>query len=450
MNFETQNPVFKKFCELMSGFGYFEEDPVIAVAVSGGSDSMALVLLAEGWVKRFGGKVIALSVDHRIRKESASEIEQVGKWLARYRIEHHVLNWVREKRKISQNSARLARYQLLETLCREKSILHLLLGHTAGDQLETMVMRFKNNSGPDGLAGMSALVEKTDCRFLRPLLSCSRSELRSFLIDQGQKWVEDPSNENTCYERVRIRQEVLKKNFSEKKFQSISKNFAEVRLKKEHEIARIIASLFSLNPTGFGFINKAKFLALPDHLIISILGQLIRTIGGLDYPPPHSKVDRILSSLIKGSVKGQSLGRCKFSDCDQNFLLMREIRNLPQPIRVFKSQKIFWDRRFLLRFSDSGKPAVLRSFRRADLKKIFQPLYCSLEKKGFIEVLQTLPALYTGEEFLSLPAFGYTTEIRENRRSPAIINFHTAVFKPRNSLSGSGFHLIKERKILDM
>ena len=50
------------------------------------------------YVKRFGGKVIALSVDHRIRKESASEIEQVGKWLARYRIEHHVLNWVREKR----------------------------------------------------------------------------------------------------------------------------------------------------------------------------------------------------------------------------------------------------------------------------------------------------------------------------------------------------------------
>ena len=120
MNFETQNPVFKKFCELMKGFGYFEEDPVIAVAVSGGSDSMALVLLAEGWVKRFGGKVIALSVDHRIRKESASEVKQVKKWLARYRIEHHILNWVREKRNVSQNDARRARYSLLEKLCKKK------------------------------------------------------------------------------------------------------------------------------------------------------------------------------------------------------------------------------------------------------------------------------------------------------------------------------------------
>jgi hypothetical protein len=129
---------------------------------------------------------------------------------------------------------------------------------------------------------------------------------------------------------------------------------------------------------------------------------------------------------------------------------MREIRNLPNPLCVFKSQKILWDRRFLLRFSASGKPAVLRSFRRADHKKICQPLYCPLKKKVFIEVLQTLPALYIGEEFLSLPAFGYTKERTENNRSPAIVSFHTVVFKPRNSLSGSGFHLIKERKILDM
>ena len=131
----------------LSALGPFESQPHLAVAVSGGSDSLSLVLLASHWAACRGGKVTALSVDHGLRAESRLEVEQVKKWMRIKGIDHHILSW-EERKPVSglQAAARNARYKLMTDWCREASVLHLLIGHTLDDQAETLLLRHEKAS----------------------------------------------------------------------------------------------------------------------------------------------------------------------------------------------------------------------------------------------------------------------------------------------------------------
>src|SRR5471032_2247467 len=127
----------------MAGLGPFESHPRLAVAVSGGADSMALILLCHRWARAQGGTALALSIDHRLRPESASEIRQVGRWLKARGIPYAALAWQQadDKAKAAlQARARAARYELLGQWCRSHGVLHLALAHHAGDQAETVLM----------------------------------------------------------------------------------------------------------------------------------------------------------------------------------------------------------------------------------------------------------------------------------------------------------------------
>src|SRR5579864_7197729 len=119
-----------EFASLMAPLGPFEPSPRLAVAVSGGADSMALTLLAHGWAEERSGAIVALTVDHRLRPAAPAEAAQVGAWLQRRGIVHRIL--VREGALPEhgvQAGARAARYRLLEGWCRVEGVLHLLVAH---------------------------------------------------------------------------------------------------------------------------------------------------------------------------------------------------------------------------------------------------------------------------------------------------------------------------------
>lgn len=177
----------------------------VAIAVSGGADSFALLHM----VWQAGIKATALTVDHQLRPESASEAKIVSEWCKANNIEHHILPWIGEKPKTAiQASARNARRRLLCQAAVQYNIEHLLLGHQADDQAETMLMRLQRGTGLEGLKAMQPITrDKTsDVIILRPLLACRRAELREYCIDHNLPFIDDPSNENTDYERIRIRQ----------------------------------------------------------------------------------------------------------------------------------------------------------------------------------------------------------------------------------------------------
>ena len=170
------------FDAAMAAFAPYEARPHLAVAVSGGSDSMALALLAHAWAKARGGQVTAITIDHGLRAGSDREAAQVDTWMRARGIDHEVLPWTGPKPATGrQRRARDARYALIDSCCQRRHILHVLLGHTADDQAETYLMRLCHQSRPDGLAGMSAVRELRHCRVLRPLLGISREDLRAML-----------------------------------------------------------------------------------------------------------------------------------------------------------------------------------------------------------------------------------------------------------------------------
>ena len=155
------------FRALMDRLGGFEKRPTVAVAVSGGADSMALAILANRWARQRRGKIVALTVDHGLRAGSRAEAKEAHRQLTSRGIDCMLLVWRGNKPKSGvQAAARDARYRLMAQWCRRHSVLHLLVAHHREDQAETILHRLARTSGVDGLAGMAAVHELPDIRLL--------------------------------------------------------------------------------------------------------------------------------------------------------------------------------------------------------------------------------------------------------------------------------------------
>ncbi|MGB0935221.1 MAG: tRNA lysidine(34) synthetase TilS, partial [Alphaproteobacteria bacterium] len=180
-----------------------ESTKAIAVAVSGGADSIALLHKLKD---QHNGSLTALTVDHGLRPESRQEAETVAGWMTQLGIPHHILTWTDEKPKSGiQEQAREARYTLMTDWCKAHDIDILALAHHADDQAETFIHRLCRGSGLDGLAAMAPSSYIKGIKIIRPLLSTPKEELISCLRQKGVSWIEDPSNQKEDYTRVRIR-----------------------------------------------------------------------------------------------------------------------------------------------------------------------------------------------------------------------------------------------------
>ncbi|CCC97941.1 protein of unknown function [Azospirillum baldaniorum] len=190
----TAGPISaSEFAARMDRLGGFETRPRVAVGVSGGADSLGLVLLAQRWAAERGGDVLALIVDHGLRAESAAEAARVGGWLQARGVAHAILRWDGEKPASGiQEAARAARHHLLAERCRKEGVLHLALAHHRDDQAETVLLRFSRGSGIDGLAGMAPVRAAGAVRVIRPLLDLPHKRLVATCRAFGQEWIEDP------------------------------------------------------------------------------------------------------------------------------------------------------------------------------------------------------------------------------------------------------------------
>lgn len=174
----------------------------VAVAVSGGSDSMAALHALHETMP-----VIAVTVDHGLRPEAAEEAQFVARAAARLGIGHEILRWQRDATHGNlMDQARRARQALIADWARGRGIRHVVLGHTADDEAESFVMRLARSSGLSGLSGMRKYWVADGVSWYRPFLRLSRAQLRGYLQRRGISWIEDPSNEDSRFERVRVRQ----------------------------------------------------------------------------------------------------------------------------------------------------------------------------------------------------------------------------------------------------
>ncbi|EKN00048.1 tRNA lysidine(34) synthetase TilS, partial [Acidocella sp. MX-AZ02] len=175
--------------------------PRLALGVSGGADSTALVLLADEYCRPRGGAVLALILDHGLRAGSAAEAQLTASRLAQRGIAAKIITLALAPGPGLQARAREARHAALAEAARQAGFLYLALGHHAADQRETVAMRAARGEG--GVEGMAAWTARRDVVLLRPLLRTEPEHLRAYLTDQGMGWVEDPSNLSRRFERVR-------------------------------------------------------------------------------------------------------------------------------------------------------------------------------------------------------------------------------------------------------
>jgi tRNA(Ile)-lysidine synthase len=283
----------------MAPFGPFEARPVMAVGVSGGRDSLALTLLANEWAADRGGRTLALIVDHGLRPESAAEATATGALLAQHGIAFEILPWTgRKPARGIQEAARSARYRLLFEACRRHGILHLLVGHHADDQAETIAMRAARASGPDGLAGMGAVVEHRHGRLLRPLLSVPRVRLTATLVERGIPWIEDPSNADPRFERVRLRmgpQVTAEHDVC-----------PQDRAARERSLADIALATLEIEPPDAVAFDRAAFAGLDRAQARQLLGRVVQALGKRDYPPRRERLDRAAARLSQAPNRGKS------------------------------------------------------------------------------------------------------------------------------------------------
>lgn len=196
----------KYFNEYLNNNFLFEKKPKIAVAVSGGPDSMCLLFLLNNWIKFKKGNLIALIIDHNLRKESNTEANEVREYLINKKIFSKIII-IRKKKLVKKNMHELRdnRYNLLLKYCNQNNILHLFIGHHYDDNLETFLIRKISGSNFEGLRCMQNKFYFNGLQILRPLLNVSKKKIINYNKTNKIQFMIDPSNKNLNYTRAIIR-----------------------------------------------------------------------------------------------------------------------------------------------------------------------------------------------------------------------------------------------------
>ncbi len=382
-----------EFAACMAPLAPFEPAPALAVAVSGGADSLALALLARDWVAARGGTLLALVADHGLRPESAAEAGATSSRLAGLGIPARAVRLSVAPGPALAARARRARYAALVDACAAAGILHLLLGHHAGDQAETLLMRVLAASAPAGLAGMAAARETGPVRLLRPLLAVPPGRLRAMLRAAGVGWVEDPSNTDARALRSRIR--AWRADPDGNGRATISLVAAAEAAGREREAAERLAAArlaacASLHPEGFAVLR-------PGAVDPAVLSALVQMVGGRVYPPSPRQVAVLARAPAPATLAGVRLSPA--GRLGPGLLLTREAAAMAGPIPACAAA---WDGRFRLsrdaRAPLDGLMLGALGAAAAGLRR---------RSPWPAAVSRTLPSLWRGAELVAVPHLGY-------------------------------------------
>lgn len=397
----------------MRKLGVVEAAPRIAVAVSGGGDSMALVMLMQEWVKARSGTLLALTVDHQLRAESADEAAQVHEDLTGRGIAHEILRWEGDKPASHiQELAREARYNLLLKACQERGFPMLAVAHNLEDQIETFWMRLAHGSGLDGLAGMAGLRVVEGISIIRPLLSFARDDLRSICTEYNMRWIEDPSNQNQKFLRVKLRQfegMLAEEGLTAARLGTTLQKLEDTRAALEVMRDQAIAACVMAYPEGYLRLSVNAWRDYPRDIQRRVLSHVLSMIAPQKYPIGFEQLEQMRQDLCGENFNGKNLAGCEIVPAQNgDVLIIREAAVVAPRIKIYDG--LVWDGRFRVAVShqtdleigalgDAGL-AALKSFPEAVAK---------LQQLPF-KIRRVLPALWQGDRLCAVPHIGYELE----------------------------------------
>ncbi|MEQ8354679.1 MAG: tRNA lysidine(34) synthetase TilS [Kiloniellaceae bacterium] len=435
------------FGRLMALVGPFEPQPHVAAAVSGGPDSLALAVLLQDWLAARGGRLTVFTVDHRLRQDSAAEAVWVGRVMKQRGIPHHTLRWRGVKPAAPrQAAARAARYDLLLKACETRGIFHLVFAHHLEDQAETFLLRLGRGSGLDGLAAMPAVSETSGLRLLRPLLGLPKARLRATLEAAGLTWVEDPSNDDGAFARVRLRRllpDLAGHGMTPARLGHATENLGRARAALEADVAAALARAVRTDPAGFLLLDPAALARESDEVSLRALARCLMAAGGCDYTPRLERLARLHRLLRGGLAGGATLGGCRILPCEARWLVVREAgRTSPAALRPGGS--LLWDGRFRVRLA-RGQGAGGEDMTVGPLGRDgWRGLVAALKAAGIegravrlpAAARGALPALRDRQGLAAVPPVGYFRDESTAKR------LKECRFAPTNGLTNPAFTVV--------
>lgn len=372
----------------------------IGVAVSGGSDSTALLHLFH---RAHPGKVHAVTVDHGLRAESATEAAGVASLCGSLCIPHTTLRWQGPTPNGNlMDQARRARLSLMADWAHTCGVSHIVLGHTADDQAETFLMNLARAAGLDGLTGMRDRWSEHGIHWSRPFLHMGREDLRGYLRRQGLGWIDDPCNENDRFSRVRARK-VLRVlaplGITVERLSETASHLASARQALTYAVVELAETAVFERAGGLTIAHKIYRRLMPDmqrRLLLAMIGWM----GGATYPPRSAALLRLELALDQG--KDATLGGVRFRQKDDHILVTRETRAVQGAVPMGQ----LWDHRWQL----TGPPLKGAEIAALGLHGLQDcPDWRDHAPR---EVLLTSPALWHDGRLIAAPLAGKTGEYR--------------------------------------
>ena len=345
--------------EVRAAFSAMSGRSKLALAVSGGADSVALMLLAARWRALIGGEapdVTVLTVDHGLRPESGDEARWVEHLAVSMDFSHATLSWDAPKpiNRI-QERARTARYELMVDYCHREGIAQLATAHHLDDQAETLLMRLARGSGVDGLAAIRPERQWSGISLLRPLLDMPKGRLIAMLKRANQSWLEDPGNGSSRYERNRLRaamRELQQQGFDPEKLALSAKRLRRAQDALEAATDDLLQRSLSLFDTGYCTLKTADFASAPTEIAMRGLRRALLAIGGGLEPPRLCKLERLTDRLGARDDMVATLAGCRISLRGPVIRIVREKGRLGFPVMTVSAGDVgLWDHRFRVSIS---------------------------------------------------------------------------------------------------
>jgi len=379
----------------------------LGVAVSGGGDSMALLHLLHGFCALHGCTLHAVTVNHGLRDQAAAEASMVADACAKLGVRHNTLFWDKwDGIGNLQSVARKARYDLMTAWAEEHDLGTVALGHTADDQAETFLMHLARRSGVNGLAGMKRRKLRDGITWVRPLLAASRQSLREYLEAAGVAWVEDASNQDMRFERIKARQ-VLgvlgDLGIDSDTLSEVALNMAEARKALDWQTFLAARDMVEVD-AGAVVICDRKMRTLPDEIQRRLLIQALGWISGGAYPPRRAALAELMRSLKKGMAA--TVDGCHARRVRGHIWIFRELNAVKD---MQATPDTLWDQRWRLMPPEGSVPEGV------DLKAL---TVRALGDEGLEQcpdwrssgrphaVLLSTPAVWEGDRVVAAPLAG--------------------------------------------
>lgn len=335
-------------------FAPVAQAPALALAVSGGPDSLALMLLARRWAdaQKQAPRLFVYSLDHGLRPEAAGEVAMVLAEAERLGMVGRGLVWTGPRPETGlQETARLARYRLIGAAMAEDGVDVLATAHHRADQAETILMRLAHGSGLDGLKGMTEFAQVEGVRVFRPLLDVEPQTLAALVAEAGLAPAQDPSNHDSAYERVRWRRllpVLAEEGLDGATLSRFASRMAEADLALGQVADAAFAELVELDGFGAASLPAAALVALSPAIGRRVLSRVLTIVGGRQRPRALGQVERLFEQIVTDSLpRGATLLGAVTRIKGEALVVAREPgRALPQERSLSPNSALVWDERF--------------------------------------------------------------------------------------------------------